>query len=68
MRRRTRMGRQHITGGGDVVHVPAVERAEGRRIGGHRGGVVVDRPHVRVGVVVPEQGVIRIVRNPLAAR
>jgi hypothetical protein len=54
-------GRQHhVTGSGVVVDVPAVEALERRRIAGQCRGVVADRPHVFVRVVVPPHRGIRV--------
>ena len=43
-----------------IVDVPAIVAAESGRVGCENGGVVLDRPHVEVGVVVAVEGVIRV--------
>src|ERR1700710_2745595 len=51
---------EHVTRGGQVVDVPPVAVAEGDRIAGYRGRVVVARGDVVARVVVAEEGAVVI--------
>src|SRR4029079_13870461 len=54
---------QHVAGSRAVVDVPSVVAGERGGISRQHGGVVIDRAHVSVGVVVPEDGRIAVVRK-----